>query len=597
MAYDYSSDNKRLEIPNPYKAQNRLLLLCAMVLLLAGLGCLWSGRSALASTRAWASLPPIGVGLGLLAAGLVAAATAARRLRFFFGRGRPAALAPELNPGTLGGSRVADQVKELLRQSALVYREPVGAVEGLLYHWVPRLITAPEALQTQARLQFFNLAALAVTTLSFAVAWLAFGNALSRPWLSWGYFLFGAFFLLKPILGQGSARLSLGSLVGLIAAALLAPVLIGLAAPQLPNLQAWSLGTQTSLMLAAGLVGLGLTVAALLSQVQGPPQTQTSAVQERLSINVPPNLLLDELERHLQDTWTERIPNRRYAKLEAAIEPTRQAGPFAGELFEETQPMPLPGAASPGIGAALASPRHRWTMVLDLYALLLTLAAAACAIAFVRGFEVDLRWQEQPLSNAGLAAILMLVAAFCWKSAAWLWGRFDFESTLVWVELVGTYQTASIGTGNVLSGQLNTQNTVVRTEAMTLRIWRARIESVCFGKDATRQITTMFSTDKEARELAHHLIDFGQSRASMVSPSSAQDRQTVQGLAEVSGKLVGAGSGAADQLHADLHAQRQLGNTGPRHCSACGAAVPPAARFCPSCGTGLTAPNPASNPA
>jgi hypothetical protein len=577
MAYDYSSDNKRLEIPNPYKAQNRLLLFCAAVLLLAGVVSLWSGRSALASAHAWASLPPIAVGLGLLAAGLIAAATAARRLRFFFGRGRPAPLAPELNAGTVGGSRQADQYKEVLRQSALVYREPVGAVEGLLYHWMPRLITAPDALQTQARLQFFNLAALLVTTLSFAVAWLAFGNELSRPWLSWGYFLFGAFFLLKPILGEGSARISLGALVGLIAAALLAPVLIGLAAPRLPNLQAWSLGTQTSLMLGAGLIGLCLTVAALLGQVQAPPQTQTSAVQERLSINVPPALLLDELERHLQDTWTERIPNRRYAKLEPAIEPTRQAGPFAGELFEESQPMPLAGAASPGIGAALRSTRHRWTVVLDLYATLLTLAAVVSALRFVASFNVDLHWHDQPLAQAGLAAILMLVAAFCWKSAAWLWGRFDFESTLVWVELVGTYQTATMGTGNVLHGQLNTQNVVVRTEAMTLRIWRARIESVCFGKDAARQITTLQSTDKEARELARHLRDFGQSRASMVSPNSASDQATVQGLAEVSAKLV----------HADEHAQRQLGDTGPRHCSACGAAVPAGARFCPSCGAAL----------
>ena len=141
MAYDYSSDNKRLEIPNPYKAQNRLLLISAAVLLIAGLACLWIGRGALAGPRVWAALPPIGVGLGLLAAGLVAAATAARRLRFFFGRGRPAPLAPELSPGTVGGSRQADAVKEVMRQSALVYREPQGAVEGAT--WGLRYLRIP----------------------------------------------------------------------------------------------------------------------------------------------------------------------------------------------------------------------------------------------------------------------------------------------------------------------------------------------------------------------------------------------------------------------------------------------------------------------
>jgi hypothetical protein len=579
MAYDYSSDNQRLEIPNPYKAQNRLLLLCAAVLLVAGLACLWDARSALAGPRGWTALPPLLVGLGLVAAGCIAAATAARRLRFFFGRGRPAGLAPEMAPGLVGGSKPAEGVKELLRQSALVYREPQGAVEGLLYHWVPRLITAPDALQTQARLQFFNLAALAVTTLSFAVAWLAFGSSTVRPWLSWGYFLFGAFFLLKPILGAGSARLNLGSLVGLIAAALLAPVLIGLVAPKLPDLSAWSLGAQTSLMLAAGLAGVGLTVAALLAQVQGPPQTQTSSVQQRLSINVPPNLLLDELERHLQEQWTERIPNRRYAKQEPVIEPNRQAGPFAGELLEETQPMPLANTAPPGVTGALASPRHRFTVLLDLYATLLTLAAVACALAFVKGFDAAQHWRDQPLSYAGLAAILMLVAAFAWKSAAWLWGRFDFESTLLWVELLGTYQTAQIGTGNLLQGQLNTQNTVVRTEAMTLRIWRARLESVTFGKDAARQITAMFSTDQEARALAHHLSVFGQSRASMVTPASEADRQAVQGLAEATAQLEQARPPAATLP----------GTPAPRHCMHCGSALPGKARFCPQCGHATTA--------
>ena len=37
MAYDYSSESKLLELPNPYQLQNRLLWLCAAVLLLGGI--------------------------------------------------------------------------------------------------------------------------------------------------------------------------------------------------------------------------------------------------------------------------------------------------------------------------------------------------------------------------------------------------------------------------------------------------------------------------------------------------------------------------------------------------------------------------------
>ena len=36
MSYDYSSESKLLELPNPYQLQNRLLWLCAALLIVAG---------------------------------------------------------------------------------------------------------------------------------------------------------------------------------------------------------------------------------------------------------------------------------------------------------------------------------------------------------------------------------------------------------------------------------------------------------------------------------------------------------------------------------------------------------------------------------
>jgi hypothetical protein len=51
MAYDYSSENQRLELPNPYRVQNLFLFLCAAVLLAAGITALlwaraaWQGQS------------------------------------------------------------------------------------------------------------------------------------------------------------------------------------------------------------------------------------------------------------------------------------------------------------------------------------------------------------------------------------------------------------------------------------------------------------------------------------------------------------------------------------------------------------------------
>lgn len=594
MAYDYSSASTRLEMPNPYRVQNRLLFFSAAVLCVAGLGSLWHSRQTLAPVS-------ILVGLALLSAALVAAGTAAKRLRFFFGRGRPVSLAPDLQPTVTGTSPAAEGLKKLLREGALVYPEPTGAVEGLLYHWVPRLITAPLAIQQQAKVTFFNLAALLVTALSFAFAWGVFGTEATRPWLALCYFVFGAVFLLRPLLSATTARVTAGSLVLLLAAAVIGPAVVGAIARGLPVVN-WSLAPQTTLMLGSGLVAAALMLLATLDQVQPPPETQTSSEQLRLSLNVPPSLLLDELERHLQEQWTERIPNRRYSRETPVIDPALHAGPFAGELFEETQPMPLAGSAPPGLLQALGSQRHRWLAILDLYATGLLMLAVLGSLLFARNAGSVASVRELPLQLAGASTIFTLVAAFCLRSSSRLWGRFDFESVLAWVEMSGTYQTASMGTGNALSARMQTQNQIVRTEAMTLRVWRARIESVVFGKDGFRQPTAMFSTDAEAKALARHLEEFGRSRASMVAPESAADVARMQTLGAAEQALQGAAppqlTGAASPLNGLLSqppstqpsaSPPDAGATGPRFCPACGHKTQPGARFCSECGARLEA--------
>src|SRR5438874_97695 len=213
MTYDYSSESKLLELPNPYRLQNRLLWLCAALLLVAGV-----------------------VSLG----------------------------------------------------------------------W------ARNAMQDQA----LRLAAAAATLISFVFSWLVFGTEATRPWIGFLYFAFGLFFLLKPVLSQDRARLTTASLVGLIAVAILGPVAIGLLGPSLPQLGGFSLNTQTFVMLCTALVACALAMSAVLAQVDSAPQTRASVEQGRLSMNAPPTNLMDELDRTLQAEWTERIPNRRYARID-----------------------------------------------------------------------------------------------------------------------------------------------------------------------------------------------------------------------------------------------------------------------------------------
>ena len=615
MSYDYSSEGKQLELPNPYRVQNQLLGVCSVLLIVGALICLWKGRESWLAEQAITGLVPVVIGIGLLLAGLTAASAVASRLRFFFGRGRPSWLSfltvqgdsrvvRELPSGGEGASVDVEHLKDMLKQGVLVYPEPKGPLNGLLYHLVPHLITAPMRLQELARTHFFNLGALLITLLSFGVAYGLMRHEALRPWLSLIYFGFAATYLFRPLLSNQAASLNVQSVVGLVAGALLGPIAIGLLSPVLPSLAGWSLTGQTLVLLFSGVVAVVLIVLAILHQVETPPRTQTSSVQRRLSINCPPGLLMDELDRQLQEQWTEKIPNRRYARVEPHITPDQATGSFQGETIEETQPMPVKSSAAPSIQAALDSSRHRWITALDLYATLLVTIALGLVLYFVSNFDGHLAAINH-YSSAGTATILILVAVFCQRTAHELWGRFDFESVVQWVEVTGTYQTAKVGTGNnMLLSRINTENQVTRVEAMTLRVWRARIESVAFGKDAPRQVTALFSTESEAQQLADHLTEFGQTQSVLVSPSSIQDQARLASIGHAEGLLAGQTpqpqASLPPEVASTLQAALGVGgsqpqpaaeNTAPtmQFCPACGQKTSIIAKFCSGCGAKLGA--------
>jgi hypothetical protein len=215
----------------------------------------------------------------------------------------------------------------------------------------------------------------------------------------------------------------------------------------------------------------------------------------------------------------------------------------------------------------------------------------------VREFDASAAWRDNRFSLIGTSAILAVVATFCFDSAARLWGRFDFESMLTWVEMVGNYQTSRIGTGNNFSSRMNTENDVVRTESMTLRVWRARIESVVFGKDDARQVTAMFSTEKEARALAADLSAFARNQSVLVAPFSSEDQARIAALNAGERAMLPAadGAGAAAQVQHHLQTAAAIASVGgvpgaaaaKRFCSACGTEAPAGARFCSNCAAPL----------
>jgi len=444
-------------------------------------------------------------------------------------------------------------------------------------------------VQALAQRHFFNALSFLVTLASFALAWGLFGTEATRPLISIVYFLFGAFVLLGPIVNGDQAPFGTGALIALVVAAIVGPVAADLLGAALPSVR-YSVAGQAAFLLLFALVGVALILCALHAQLDASPQTERSCEQRTLAMNGPPAALLTELDRSLQNAWVEKIPNRRYTRIEPVTEGATGSGRFGGELLEETQPMPISGTAAVTLSSALRTPRHSWLVMLDLYGTLLTVFGVVCALAYVHGFDPSRVLADGWGNTAtiGYAAVCMAIAAFCFRSAGAIWGRFNFESELVWVELQGTWQSSRIGTGNALNSRLRTDNDVVRVEAMTLRIWRARIESVVFGKDAMRQVTAMYATSQEAARLADDLEAFATRQSVFVAPRAAEDSRRIAALQATEALLGGSGPAHAEAL-AGTHEAPRVADAGVRFCTECGAKAGPDARFCSACGKALPA--------
>lgn len=207
-----------------------------------------------------------------------------------------------------------------------------------------------------------------------------------------------------------------------------------------------------------------------------------------------------------------------------------------------------------------------------------------------------------------VALVLALLARFGLNVTSLLWGRFDFQSVLTWVDMQGSFQVASVGTGNQLQSQLQTNSEFVRVENMTLRVWRTRIESVVFGKDAERDVLAMFSMDSEAKQLASILQKYAASQSVLSAPQSDLDRQKLQAISSADGQLLAAQSSVAQLAQSGAVAELLPGAAGAvapsiassdasasstdamnRFCTECGAQVLASAKFCGQCGAKLVA--------
>lgn len=583
MAYEYSSTSRRLDVPNPLRSENGFLFASSAVLFAAAVFLLLISREAMVIGSGFWSVVPLLVGVVLLLRAILLFAQGLGQLRFFFGRGQPVGLATELGQDQAGISDAAIELRETLRQNALTYAEPQGALNGLLFSWIPDLIFAPSPIQQVAQRQFQTALALLATALSWAVSLITLSDPQASAWSGLFYFLFATALLVKPMEAGIETRAQVGirGLVGLVLLAMFGPVVIPWFSAGLPDIRWLALNLQAGILMLSALIAVALFFVALMRQMNAPPPTTMAREQLALSFNAHPKQVLDEFDRLLQANWSEQIPNRRYALNEPQVD--SGTGSFRAELIEETQPLPRTDLSVYDLAGSLASPRYRWLVWLDVAALLFTVAGALSWVGFAVAFD-PAGVARDAFVWASLAVALLVVARFCFRAAHVLWLRFDFLSEIVWVEMSGNYQAADFEFGAEFTDRVKSKRQVINIETMTLRVWVAQLETVTFGKNTPRWLIGMHGLGDKARLYAGHLADFAGAQSIVVAPTAAADVQKVAAMSAMN-TLAQSKSGAATLPQPLMAALAAAG--GARFCHACGRGNESDARFCGQCGTGL----------
>ncbi len=605
MAFEYSTQGATLDFPNPYRIENQFLAVRALALLAAGVALLVMARGAGftvasgqpgAAQGAFVLLVLAGAVLVLL--GILEMGRAARQLRVFFGRGQPPSLAPDVSREAFGGSPRAQTLTEQLRQGAIALAEPQGALNGVLYSLSRHLVTAPRVLREYLQVRFANLLASSGLLLLFGITWLITPHPAARALAALVYLSLGSVLILRSYMAGtgGTVALKPIGLAGLLVFGIVGTVLIGRVATSLPQ-PAWLPGLSLPLiafvLLLVSVVIEALGLVAGHAHVDAPPPASTASEQVAFSFNADPNLLLQEVDRELQRRWTQDIPNRRYIWQPPVIEPARDAGNFAAVALEETQPMPPQAVRRMDWSTCLAFPRFYWLAALDALGVVLTLLG--CALWLRLGAELA---QGAPASwsPGSIGFILIVVGGYGLRVAHLLWGRLDFESTLVWLDFSGSYARARVGLGGQFNDRVRSDRSVVNVEAMTLRAWVVRARSVIFSyRDqavGSRTLVGMTGDIDAARAWAQQVRDFAQSQSMLVVPGGQEDGRRLQQL-QAANQLAGA-QPVADPMSllarapaaavAGMSLAQAPHPSTARPCGVCGAALPPGGRFCGQCG-------------
>ena len=526
MGYEFNPQSQRFDVPNPHRVENLFLAAGAALLILSGFASLFLARARMPEpghTAGWAALV---AAVLTLFAGFTLVTWILWQLRFYFGREQPSPLAPNMTATQSGESVEARALTETMRQNAFHYDVPISGIDQLLYTWMPDLIFSPPPLQKIARAQFRNMLALGAILVSALIAVFGVSHPGQRSLVFMLYCVLGAWILVRALRRNGGAtELSIPALIALAVAAIIGPVLLGMVLPaDLPTPLGMNWAMLATLVVLGGILATGFLLLSVLTQTLRPTTISMTNHLEIVSFNGAPSQISLHFARTLQELWFEKIPNRRYISVQPQVSGAR--GAFTGEMLEESQPLPTESSALT-LQYCIGAREYRYLVAVSTLALLLIAGASVMTMMAV------LRWPIGAGDLVAGAGLSYLLALFCLKSSQLLWRRFRFTSRVYWLELQGNFQESSVDFGNLVQDRFKSQKTVTNVEDMTLRLWVADVDSICYGRDRPRYVVGMAGNATEAARLGQHLAEFARSQAVIVSPTSTRDVERASQISDM----------------------------------------------------------------
>lgn len=585
MAYEYNPESGRFEVPNPHRVENLFLAISAVACIGLGLLALIEARGAYsryAYESFWKALLVAGV---LLMSGFGFGVSMLRQLRFYFGRGQPTGLAEELAADQQGASPEAQELRNVIRQNAINYPVPKGALNNLLYSLVKDLVFCPLKTRELAEAVFQSLIGFVFILLCFLVSMVGVRSGAALSWIGFFYFALSVVLILRPLMQHSlnTVSLSPGAAIVFIAFSIVGPVVVSAMVPRDAYLFYDTIHfVPVTLAIQGSAIGVSLLLLrATVAQTIRPSRIASAPHLETPSLNASPTQLFIELAREMQRLWVETIPNRTYLRILPQLD--GPGGPFEGHLIEETQPLPQ-DLQPLTLARALELDACRWLVLMDAFCTLLTIVGAAMLVHGVlspRSFGAQV---------AG--ASLLVVAGFGLTAGSRIWRRFEFKSRIYWIEAAGTFTRAETEVGAMLRDRVRTTRGLINVETMTLRVWVAEVDSIAFDTVRApssslrrRWLVALRGLPDEADRLCRHLCDFGRNQASVIAPTSEVDQQRLAILRALNSKNAPEAPLSASAGLPQPPAAAAL--PGQRFCSQCGIKAEPGAVFCAGCGVRL----------